>query len=347
MTSVLSGEGLPKTCWKRLKVEWLFFFLCCLLSGVIGGLVAGVLTGPASAQSAETDTTQVAEGGVSLNEVDDRMVLLHNNISRYFSNKINVLSKTVNQISMTHNVQQSRQESTYQLFSVNDTNIQIGFMVVLAMGVVMLCACCGVCGLGHHVRREGYWPRVRELLRGDSDGHSEGGGVPGMAGGDVGTEASSSPSTLMSPPPPFASSASPTSTTSPASSRVPELVEQGFREMPQWQLDDNRSRLFSGRAAGSPEWSGGSAYGGPSSAASFSSSSPISSDSPASLWSSTSGSAPARGWQPAAGGRLGGRGIARLTTTIDINDGSRVDTFIRAPRTSPEEEDAFVFNSPI
>ena len=80
MTLVLSGEGLPKTCWKRLKVEWLFFFLCCLLSGVIGGLVAGVLTGPASAQSAETDNTQVAEGGVSLNEVDDRMVLLHNNI---------------------------------------------------------------------------------------------------------------------------------------------------------------------------------------------------------------------------------------------------------------------------
>ena len=85
-------------------MKWLFFFLCCLGSGVVGGLVAGALTGPASVQTAVTDTTQVAEGGVSVNEVDNKMLMLHNNISRYFSSKIQVLSKTVNQISMTHNV---------------------------------------------------------------------------------------------------------------------------------------------------------------------------------------------------------------------------------------------------
>ena len=112
-------------------MKWLFFFLCCLGSGVVGGLVAGALTGPASVQTAETDTTQVAEGGVSVNEVDNKMLMLQNNISRYFSSKIQVLSKTVNQMQTVNNVQQSRQDNTYQLFSVNDTNIQIGFVLIL------------------------------------------------------------------------------------------------------------------------------------------------------------------------------------------------------------------------
>ena len=322
-------------------MKWLFFFLCCLGSGVVGGLVAGALTGPASVQTAETDTTQVAEGGVSLNEVDNKMLMLHNNISRYFSSKIQVLSKTVNQMQTVNNVQQSRQDNTYQLFSVNDTNIQIGFVLILVVVMVMVAACCGVCGLGHHVRHEGYWPRVRELLRRDHEGGPhEGGGVPGVAAGGVGTETSSSPSIQPPTPPPPSSPASPASSTTPASSGVPELVGHGFRRMPQWQLDDNRYRLFAGGPAGSPEWSGGSA-------ASFSPSFSTSPASPATLWSPPRRWGATRGWQPAMEDRLA-TGISRLaTTTIDINDGSRVDTYIHAPRTTPEDEDSFQFNSPI
>ena len=92
-----SGEP-PKTCWKRFKVKWLMLGLCCLASGVVGGLTSR-LFGSSSTQTVETDTTQVSSGGMTLGEVDDKMMWMRNNISRYFSSKINVLSKTVNQIS--------------------------------------------------------------------------------------------------------------------------------------------------------------------------------------------------------------------------------------------------------
>ena len=310
-------------------------------SGVIGGLVAGALAGPASVQTAETDSTQVAQGGVSVNEVDNKMLMLQNNISRYFSSKIQVLSKTINQMQTVNNVQQSEVVSTYQLFSVNDTNIQIGFVIILVVALVMMAACCGVCGLGHHVRREGYWPRIRELLRRDhEDGSHDGGGAPGVAAGGVGTETSSTPSVRPPTPPPPSSPATPASSTSPASSGPPELVGHGFRRMPQWQLDDNRYRLFAGGPGGSPEWSGGSA-------ASFSPSFSTSSASPATLWSPPRRWGEARGWQPATEDRRA-TGIARLaTTTIDIHDGSRVDTYVHAPRTTPEDEESFQFSSPI
>ena len=38
---------------------------------------------------------------------------------------------------------------------------------MMVMLVVMLLACCGLCGFGHHVRHECYWLRIRGLL-GDS-----------------------------------------------------------------------------------------------------------------------------------------------------------------------------------
>ena len=311
--------------------------------------MAGALAGPASVQTAETDSTQVAQGGVSVNEVDNKIMMLQNNISRYFSSKIQVLSKTINQMQTVNNVQNSRQDNTYQLFSVNDTNIQIGFALILVVVLVMVAACCGLCGVGHHVRRQGYWPRVRELLRRDhGDGPHDGGGAPGGAPGDApggatgGVETETSSTTCDRPPAPSppSSPASPASSTTPASSGVPELEGHGFRRMPQWQLDDNRYRLFAGGPAGSPEWSGGSA-------ASFSPSFSTSPASPAALWSPPTGWRPSRGWRSATEDRPAA-GISRLaTTTIDIHDGSRVDTYIHAPRTSPEDEDAFEFNSPI
>ena len=310
--------------------------------------MAGAIAGPASVQTAETDSTQVAQGGVSVNEVDNKMLMLQNNISRYFSSKIQVLSKTINQMQTVNNVQKSRQDNTYQLFSVNDTNIQIGFALILVVVLIMMAACCGLCGVGHHVRRQGYWPRIRDLLRRDYGGgpHDGGGasggapgGAPGGATGGVGTETSPTTCDRPTTPSPPSSSASPASSTSPASSGPPELVGHGFRRMPQWQLDDNRYRLFAG-GPGSPEWSGGSA-------ASFSPSFSTSSASPATLWSPPRRWGEARGWQPATEDRRA-TGIARLaTTTIDINDGSRVDTYVHAPRTTPEDEESFQFSSPI